>query len=223
MTGCEDINECEGGHGCDANAHCSNTKGHYTCTCIEGFTGDGQECTIIFLTLGFSNDLRLTAVEGSLVVLTVQVAGVLTTHIFATVIVTPGSASHNDFNVLPSTELNFSPGVEEVGIVIAIKNDSINENDEVFVLTIASSNASVHVDKDKGVTIVTVLDETKHSSSSNRGILIGAIVATVIIFVLVLLIVAHWCYRRNRNVRERETKEDIGLYTVVPPKDVFKS
>ena len=80
--------------------------------------------------------------------------------LFLRVIITPGSASHNDFNVLSSTKLNFSPGVREGNVVIAIKNDSINENDEVFVVTIASSNASVHVDKDKGVTIVTVLDDT---------------------------------------------------------------
>ena len=40
-----DINECnENTHTCDENAQCTNTEGSFTCTCNEGFTGDGQTC-----------------------------------------------------------------------------------------------------------------------------------------------------------------------------------
>ena len=40
-----DINECkEGIHTCDDNAKCTNTDGSFTCSCNEGYTGDGQTC-----------------------------------------------------------------------------------------------------------------------------------------------------------------------------------
>ncbi len=40
-----DINECTSvGHNCDANADCENTYGSFTCTCIEGYSGDGVSC-----------------------------------------------------------------------------------------------------------------------------------------------------------------------------------
>ena len=38
-----DIDECLS-HPCDSNATCLNTIGSFTCTCIEGFTGDGSQC-----------------------------------------------------------------------------------------------------------------------------------------------------------------------------------
>ena len=41
-----DINECQDTPGvCDDNATCNNTIGSYTCTCIEGFTGEGSNGT----------------------------------------------------------------------------------------------------------------------------------------------------------------------------------
>ena len=40
-----DVNECDGeGSSCDSNADCTNTAGSFTCTCREGFTGDGMTC-----------------------------------------------------------------------------------------------------------------------------------------------------------------------------------
>ena len=32
-------------HGCHANAECMDTDGSFTCSCREGFTGDGINCT----------------------------------------------------------------------------------------------------------------------------------------------------------------------------------
>ena len=40
-----DINECATDQPCDGNAVCTDTVGSYTCTCAEGFTGDGVTCT----------------------------------------------------------------------------------------------------------------------------------------------------------------------------------
>ena len=42
-----DINECANPetNDCDLNAQCINTEGSYTCSCNEGYTGDGETCT----------------------------------------------------------------------------------------------------------------------------------------------------------------------------------
>ena len=40
-----DINECAlGTDNCNANAACADTEGSFTCTCREGYTGDGVTC-----------------------------------------------------------------------------------------------------------------------------------------------------------------------------------
>ena len=89
-------------------------------------------------------------------VLTVQVAGALTTNVSATVVITPGNANYTNFNVLSPTELNFSPGITKRSIEIETKNDSINEDDEVLFVSMVSSNASVRIDKTSGVTVVII-------------------------------------------------------------------
>ena len=44
-----DIDECDrGSHNCHSNAACNNTEGGYNCSCKEGYTGDGQNCTGLF-------------------------------------------------------------------------------------------------------------------------------------------------------------------------------
>ena len=47
-----DINECiETIDNCHMNATCSNTDGSFTCSCNQGFSGDGVNCdgeTIVY-------------------------------------------------------------------------------------------------------------------------------------------------------------------------------
>ena len=41
-----DIDECdEDREPCNSNAHCRNSIGSYKCSCNEGFTGDGIDCS----------------------------------------------------------------------------------------------------------------------------------------------------------------------------------
>ena len=40
-----DVNECnESIHNCNVHAMCNDTDGSYTCTCSNGYTGNGVEC-----------------------------------------------------------------------------------------------------------------------------------------------------------------------------------
>ena len=42
---CPDINECTAADQlCDTNANCTNTQGSFYCSCLTGFTGDGEHC-----------------------------------------------------------------------------------------------------------------------------------------------------------------------------------
>ena len=41
-----DMDECTlGTHNCHMNASCTNVPGSYGCTCLNGFNGDGENCT----------------------------------------------------------------------------------------------------------------------------------------------------------------------------------
>lgn len=40
-----DINECTGTHPCHANASCKNVEGSFVCSCTNGFSGDGMNCS----------------------------------------------------------------------------------------------------------------------------------------------------------------------------------
>ena len=41
-----EINECTSStHDCHLMALCNNTKGSYSCSCKEGYKGDGRNCT----------------------------------------------------------------------------------------------------------------------------------------------------------------------------------
>ena len=45
-----DIDECQMAlHECAENATCSDTEGSYECTCDPGFTGDGFNCTSMYI------------------------------------------------------------------------------------------------------------------------------------------------------------------------------
>ena len=57
-----DINECENNQNqCHENATCSNRDGNYTCSCNDGFMGDGFTCSG---TRKFS--LQITNVQNSI-------------------------------------------------------------------------------------------------------------------------------------------------------------
>eukprot|EP00026_Physarum_polycephalum_P000833 Phypoly_transcript_00834.p1 GENE.Phypoly_transcript_00834~~Phypoly_transcript_00834.p1 ORF type:complete len:1260 (+),score=134.49 Phypoly_transcript_00834:229-3780(+) len=43
-TQCQDIDECINENNCSLNATCTNFVGNYSCTCNEGFVGDGFHC-----------------------------------------------------------------------------------------------------------------------------------------------------------------------------------
>ena len=42
-----DIDECSrpDTNQCDSNALCNNTEGSYVCSCLNGYQGDGRNCT----------------------------------------------------------------------------------------------------------------------------------------------------------------------------------
>ena len=72
--------------------------------------------------------------------------------------VTLARASDEDFDALPSTVLNFSPGNTEETIVISTKDDSFIEGDEFIVVTLSTTSPNVQIDKDKGVTSININD-----------------------------------------------------------------
>ena len=43
-SGCVDIDECKNQDTCNENAKCQNTDGSYTCSCNQGYYGNGVSC-----------------------------------------------------------------------------------------------------------------------------------------------------------------------------------
>jgi len=65
---CEDADECaDGSNDCDPNASCTNEIGSFTCTCKEGFTGNGTFCTAVTCDIPTINfgEITCTGAEGS--------------------------------------------------------------------------------------------------------------------------------------------------------------
>ena len=40
-----DKDECAGVNKCHVKAQCTNTEGSYTCSCLDGYAGNGKNCT----------------------------------------------------------------------------------------------------------------------------------------------------------------------------------
>ncbi len=41
-----DVDECKNGeHNCHVNAQCNNMFGSFNCTCLQGYVGDGVNCS----------------------------------------------------------------------------------------------------------------------------------------------------------------------------------
>lgn len=45
---------------CDVNADCADTVGSFTCTCIDGFAGDGVNCTGAVIKLAAQITVKLS-------------------------------------------------------------------------------------------------------------------------------------------------------------------
>ena len=63
-----DIDECSADTSpCDRNANCTNSNGSYSCTCKQGYAGDGITCTGLYLPKWeISIDSRNASCQGNL-------------------------------------------------------------------------------------------------------------------------------------------------------------
>ena len=61
-----DINDCAlGTHTCHKDAVCTDTTGSYSCTCKEGYAGDGESCTGI-IKQHFMHSLKENPIQNSI-------------------------------------------------------------------------------------------------------------------------------------------------------------
>ena len=215
---CNNINECRMANGdCHRNASCIDNEGSYSCQCKTGFYGNGYTC-FVSPTLAFANPLKLTVVEGTNVVLTVRITGTIKTLIFAKVAVSPATANETDYTVLSSSEVHFHPGFAMDKIVIETVDDSIKEENEVFVVTLSTINRNVHIDKGEVMTI-TIIDndddetnsseskDSSPSSSGSNGVMIGGLIVALVFLVIVALLTAAYCVRqRKRAILARDDR-----------------
>ncbi len=62
-----DIDECasESANNCDSKANCTNTEGSYNCTCFNGYSGNGTNCTgmKIFIENRFAFTINTTGIN----------------------------------------------------------------------------------------------------------------------------------------------------------------
>ena len=58
-----DIDECLLNDTCGEHADCTNNDGSFICTCYEGFTGDGQTCTGIYMYIHITIIMSMQEIE----------------------------------------------------------------------------------------------------------------------------------------------------------------
>ena len=64
MLNCVDVNECaDDTDDCGENATCGNNVGSFTCTCNNGFTGDGRVCEPLVSPTGYKVGATNTCVD----------------------------------------------------------------------------------------------------------------------------------------------------------------
>lgn len=62
-----DVDECsEDSDPCDENADCANSDGSYSCTCKQGFTGDGVSCSGMHALLHFVLFLQASSLQNKM-------------------------------------------------------------------------------------------------------------------------------------------------------------
>ena len=96
-----DYDECRyGTSDCDVTAICTNLKGSYTCTCSDGFIGDGRLCYSIGIAESINNCFTQYSVANSSQILSAMMC--LTVNKFAS-----KTSTHFSLNVVVSMDMSW--------------------------------------------------------------------------------------------------------------------
>ncbi len=150
---CADIDECKAGSAtCDKLATCANTVGSYTCTCPNGYMGDGKTCTDVDecksgAAYNFSDGLAgWTAVNSDKVVGWQALDGKLY-YGDAKLKNFAGSGSNKGTLTSPMVKLSGTPGALSFSLVLDVENEVAFDK---FVVSVISGGVTTTlIDKSK--------------------------------------------------------------------------